>query len=393
MISKLQLWEEGAKYLQKCNTVSNDVLYLHNINFGSKKLPITIGAYGKGKKPKISVSGQYAISIRDSRNLIVKDFILEGASFRTIFILADKSDVYNIKIFNCKIDGQSLKKVSGMHCIQARKSKRSDHCVYNIEIANNLIENAGDTNLNCDGINLSVKHNAYIHHNFIQNNSGNGIDLAGGLNHIIEFNKCLNNAGTKAHGQQYDLENVIIRNNYFVQFSSKNYNSFGVSIQDSKNGKLINNTVLLYNIGMGALILSSPNNSAMFSKNLIKNNLFYGSRKGSATIRIFPELYEKSMDEIKLIDNVIACSPKSYFVFYHQNNLLKKILDTSNIDLKNDYFSQNNLFYLLNSLKVVDKNLSFQFTSRILKILGVKRKNKMGVVSSFIDMGGFIKTL
>jgi len=320
-ITNNDLWSKGTVFLQKCGTVYRKSLFLIGLANGFPDNPIIIGAYGKGVRPKIIANGLYAISIRDCKNWIIRDFDLSGATSQVLQIYAQNDDVENVKILNCHINGSTLEKKSGKHCVQARnKNGINDlYHINNIEIAYNLIENAGDTNLNSDGIYLgAVKSNAYIHHNIIQNNSGNGIDIAGGSNHIAEFNKLINNAGSKAHGQQYPLISVVIRNNLIVQHKSIYYNSFGLSLQDSFNGKLYNNTVYLNNLGTGAFILCSFINPKAFTGNIIINNIFYGSSKGRAAVRILPELVDRFEKYNNIFDNnIISNQRNSNYIIIH----------------------------------------------------------------------------
>lgn len=321
-ITKRHLWKSNAKYLQKCGTVYKKTLFLTGLVNGTSKHPIIISSYGSGRRPMIIANGLYAISIRDCSHWVIQNFDLSGASSNTLQIYAQKDNMENIKILNCHIDGASLNKETGRHCVQLRNKKgaQDNYHINNIEIAYNLIENAGDTNLNCDGIYLgAVKSNALIHHNIIRNNSGNGIDIAGGTDHIAAYNKLVNNAGTKAHGQSYPLNNVTIKYNLVIQHTSLYTSSFGLSLQDSFNGKLYNNTVYLNNRGIGAFILSSPVNPSAFSNNIIINNIFYGSQKGTGTLRVLPELIDRIDNYGNIMDNnIISNQSKAYYIIEHK---------------------------------------------------------------------------
>ncbi len=334
-IGNNNLWGKGSTFLQKRCTIYKKPLFLIGLANGSSDNPILIGAYGKGARPKIIANGLYAISIRDCSNWVIQDFDLGGASSQILQIYAQNDNVENIKIINCHINGASLEKKSGRHCVHVRnrKGKNDRYHITNIEISYCLIENAGGIDLNCDGINLSgIKSNAFIHHNIIRNNSGNGIDVGGGSNHIIEYNKLLNNAGSKAHESLYPLINVTIRNNLLIQNKSLYSSSFGLSLQDSFNGKLYNNTVYLNSRGNGALILSSPVNPEAFSNNIIINNIFFGSEKGKATIRIQPELTKRIENYGNIMDNnIISNNDKEYYIIIHNKT-----------DKKNDVRIKNN---------------------------------------------------
>lgn len=321
-ISKNNLWKPGGMYLQKCGTVFNGSLIFHGLVSGTPDQPVIIGAYGKGERPKIVSSGRYTLSLRDCSFWQIQDLDFSGAINKIVLVYAQNEDVHDIKISNCHIDGSSLIKKSGFHCVQIKNEKGINdiHHIYNIEISNNLIENAGGENLNCDGLNLTIQSNGHILHNIIQNNSGNGIDLAGGLGHIVENNKLLNNAGTKAHGPSYPLVNVVVRYNLIFQQNASNYNAFGFSLQDSHGGLFYNNTVYLNDHGMGALILKSPNNPDVYSSNVIVNNVFYGSRRGAATLRVtkeMTEIYDKKGNIIN--NNIIGKTKGSHFVAIHMD--------------------------------------------------------------------------
>lgn len=69
-----------------------------------------------------------------------------------------------------------------MHCIQFRNElgKLDSTHIIDVEIVCSVIKNAGEKDLNNDGINLTaVLSDVHIHHNIIMNNSGNGIDVGG----------------------------------------------------------------------------------------------------------------------------------------------------------------------------------------------------------------------
>jgi hypothetical protein len=390
-IDKHDLWKTGYRYLQKRGTEYRHTLWLHNKVNGSMESPIFIGAYGEGEKPIINSNGQYAISLRDCNNWIIQDFELKGAKYQTLFLYADKADVYNIKVLHCFIDGSSLQKKSGHHCIHIRNELRSidSNHVYNIELAYNTVQNAGDKDLNSDGINLTaVKSHAYIHHNYISNNSGNGIDIAGGNCHIIEYNKCINNSGSKAHGQAYRLTNILIDNNIIVQYRVEYLASFGLSLQDSYKGVLRNNTVYLNNLGMGALILSSPNHPEDFKNNSINSNVFYGSRRKAACVRIFPEIAQHFIENNNIIsNNIISNNKKAHLMFIQNTDKSKDIIEDSLSEKVYGYFKHNYLVVGVDLELKNDYSSAFRMSVEMGKVLlgDMFEKNKIGISSNEID--------
>jgi hypothetical protein len=276
----------------KGDTFNNaSTLYAHNVGDGTLTNPIAWSSYGSGNQPVLSISAgsSYNLSFRDNSNWMFHDLDIRGGSRINLYFEAENKDISGIKVFNCKLDG-AAHTGSFMACVHitednASVNKTSNYACTDVEIAYCDIRNAGNGTSNADGIRgFAVTSDMHVHNNYFINNGGGGgsgeaCDIAGGLNHTIEYNEMVGGTyaahkgnGTKNHGQQHYVENAIFRGNLIYYMDG-----FGISLQDSKNGIIEYNTLYANADGNNCLTFSSKNNPERFEGNIVRNNIGYGS--------------------------------------------------------------------------------------------------------------------
>ncbi|MHA2039377.1 MAG: hypothetical protein ACW98X_23380 [Promethearchaeota archaeon] len=268
----------------------SNTIYIKNNGDGWVDNPILFTDYGSGNKPIFTVSsGSYNFSFRDTSNYIFNNLDIRGGTRINVFIKAEGKDVSNIKLYNCILDG-SDHSGSFMACVHleeggASVNKTSNYALTDVEIAYCNIQNAGNGTSNADGIRgYAVTSDMHVHNNYFYNNGGGGgsgeaCDIAGGLNHVVEYNEMVGGTyathkgnGTKIHGQQHRVENAVFRNNLIYYMDG-----FCISLQDSKNGLIEYNTMYGNADGNNCLSFASKNVPTDFYGNNVQYNIGYGS--------------------------------------------------------------------------------------------------------------------
>jgi PKD repeat protein len=269
----------GDSILFKRGEAWNNTLWLH-----SKGNNILLGAYGNNylPKPVINADSAYAISLRDCNNWTIQDIMFQdGSSLAQVYVYAQTSNMSGIKLLRLDINATSNDEITTTRGIQFTHQNSGYH-IDDVEIGYCNIYSAGapQASGNIDGINIwSIRSDAYIHHNTIYDCNGDGIDVAGGDNHVVDSNKIDNvkGNGIKVHGQQYPLNEVVIRRN--IVFKNCEGYGMGITIQDSTNGTVIANSVFMASEhgNYAAMHFLEPNIPGSFYGNIIKNNICYGN--------------------------------------------------------------------------------------------------------------------
>lgn len=267
--------------------------YIIDKGSGTAVNPIRWDAYGSGPRPRLVASDRLGISLRNSSHWVFANLHLGGATQQTVHISTVDTDMRNIKILSCTIDGSSHTQpfAANIHLHEAGASVNDTSTKFldDVEVAFSTIINAGNGSGNNDGIRAeAVRSGGHFHNNTFSNNGGECIDVAGGRGHVVEYNlmQCgtsgrANGNGSKAHGQQHHLERMIYRYNVVAHCDG-----FGLSLQDSKDGQVLHNTVFMGNNGYAAFFLMAKNHPEDVGGNVVKNNIFVGSQGGEGAIRI-----------------------------------------------------------------------------------------------------------
>ncbi|MDN5205408.1 right-handed parallel beta-helix repeat-containing protein [Fulvivirgaceae bacterium BMA10] len=294
-------WKTSARVQQHSNFEPGDMvlfrrgdtfdkLTLDKAGNGTVDEPIIFGAYGNEDLDRPIINGDrtpfsFAINLRNMGGWIIQDLKVQGANGDQIHIQPIEANCDNIKILNCHIDG-----VNGRHCIRFDTDIRSGNFFgcSNVEVAYNLIENAGQNFDNTsDGVNgPNIQKNGYIHHNEFFNNKSEAVDLGAGKGHIVEYNLMDGNndrdsGGIKTHVQSgnqiNDTENIDLRYNVI-----KNCIQHAIQIQDGRSIRVFNNTIYHnQQNGKNALLIGTANDNqyddnSWIGSNEIKNNIFHG---------------------------------------------------------------------------------------------------------------------
>lgn len=309
--------------LKAGETWSEETSYWENLGDGSPGHPIIFGKYGSGADPIINTTGPYALSFRDMSYWTIQDIGFKGGTLYQVLINAQSRSISGIKIQRCTVEGAVPG--AGQHGI--RIDEGDTYTITNIEIANCTIKNIAAGVGNCDGINaFKVTSGLYIHDNLLYGNgdAGQGIDVAGGSDHVIERNIGYGQASLiKCHGQQHPLANVIVRQNIF--YGPLGADTMGIAVHDSTNGKVYNNTIYMADYGYGAFIAGKPNDTSAYSGTEIKNNIFYGSRNSEGAFRIdniTKEYFESN-------------NSAAYNNIFSNNYLARSVIDVLNITNSN----------------------------------------------------------
>lgn len=269
---------------------------------GSSGKLITIGAYGSGNKPIISpTSGDYAINIRIKSYYRIENLHIitppngsgialrgdsRGSEIRSCYVVGNSSNNSRAGItFSTVMDGKygTSNKVIGnevTNCFEGILGSGGMHGGGVVE--NNYIHDTRPGGE--DGI-VAKRGNfegLIIRNNEIKGWRDDGIDLFGGINVIVEYNKVhdvasqLNGSGNgiKAGGSTVKSENCIIRYNtvYNNNASGSSGVRNGISSNGGDNMKIYGN--LVYNVeGEAIAIPSGSSNVAVYHNTAISNSV------------------------------------------------------------------------------------------------------------------------
>ncbi|MDD3627996.1 MAG: fibronectin type III domain-containing protein [bacterium] len=292
---------------RKGDTFSSENVFIQNIGNGTKKNPVTWSSYGNGSRPKFSgsVSQLFVLSVRDVDNWIFEGLHFEGSKWQTFQIRAANDDVTGIKILDCYIVGPNGDEglTAAVHLTESGASvaKTSLHSLTDVEIAYSEILNSVQSGIGAWAVTAGLHvHNNYIHNYGYGPESGSQIDVNGGSGHIVEYNVLRGGSytnpkgsGTKCHGQQHRMKNMIYRGNliYFMD-------GFGLSLQDSRDGLVENNTVFNGNFGYAAFSMRGKNHPEDIGGNIVRNNIFVGARNSEGAVRI--TISDSNDDDIEI---------------------------------------------------------------------------------------------
>ena len=255
---------------------------------GTAKAPVIIGAYSKGEKPVLIGVGadksHTLIRLDDCQHIEVQDLHLIGGQWTRRFFLMSGSATSFVKIMEMEFDNT---KENQYNPADPKASRYWGDGVYftggsgyhHIEIGKCTFTGIGgfnSTHLNkADAINVSKPlGNFWVHDNkFFRCNEG--IDIAGGKDHIVENNLVVETTefqGIKIHSQHSHVSNSVIRNNVIIKAKS-----WGLAFENISDCKIYNNTI--FDGGYGALFLGDIDGGVYkgtLKKNLIQNNILYG---------------------------------------------------------------------------------------------------------------------
>lgn len=280
---------------RKGDTFNSENVFIQNKGSGTQKNPVKWSSFGDGDRPKFSGSRSqlFVVSVRDVDNWVFEGLHFDGAKWQTFQIRATNDDVTGIKILDCYIVGPNGSEglTAAVHLTEtgASVAKTSSHSLTDVEIAYSEILNSVQSGIGAWAITAGLHvHNNYIHDNGYGPESGSQVDVNGGSDHIVEYNVLrggsYNNpkgSGTKCHGQQHRMKKMIYRGN-LIYFTD----GFGLSLQDSRDGLVENNTVFNGKFGYAAFSMRGKNHPEDIGGNIVRNNIFAGARKTEGAVRI-----------------------------------------------------------------------------------------------------------
>ncbi len=287
--------KSGDRFEVPFNGSSFIGLLWDGIESGTKENPITITSYGSGSKPVIDFNNnRRGISIRSTHDWTFDNLRLEGASRTQLEVYTTNQSMYGIRLFRLEIDGEDAQggnpNIVFHHNQKAVLGVEGDYTrhVDTIEVAKCVIRNAGDSQGNSDGLRLwSVRSNAHVWGNEFYNNGGDAIDVAGGKDHVVEYNYMDGgfndrSTGGKSHGQYYQIDNFTLRFNVI-----KNMKNKGWSLEDADDCWVYHNTMDMPNNGFGVFALYGKNRPSEIDGNNILNNIFRGGLSDHGPITVY----------------------------------------------------------------------------------------------------------
>ncbi len=267
---------------------------------GTAENPITITSYGEGEKPVFQIRDNRGISLRNTHDWTLDNLKLSGARKTQLEVYATNSgsNTYNIKLLRLEVDGKGAEPghpnvnfhVEGKAVLGPPSTQK--HHIDKVEVANSTFRNAGNRSGNSDAIRLwAVRSRGHVHHNSFYGNGAEACDIAGGADHIFEYNYVDGewvdwSTGSKAHGQYYPLERVLYRFNII-----RNCRNNALSLQDSQDGWVYHNTVDMPDHGYGVFFFYGKNYSdqhpQIIKNNRVFNNIFRGGYEGFGPMTVF----------------------------------------------------------------------------------------------------------
>ena len=118
----------------------------------------------------------------------------------------------------------------------------------------------------------------YVGYCTITGSAEEGIDIAGGDYHTIEYNKIYgaNKQGIKLHSQFDHMTGVVVRGNLIVK-GARDYGGYPLALEQISNSKIYNNTVIGATNGYSGILWERVNLYYGWSEgNEIFNNIFQG---------------------------------------------------------------------------------------------------------------------
>ncbi len=290
---------------------------------GASGRPITFASYGSGSKPIVAASsGSYTVSIVDRSYVVLKD--LHVIAPPTAGGIEIRGNAVNVEVRNCKVQGHSSNRSYTGIVYAAKEGGRYPS---KVKITGNEVSGFFQGILGKDGLRGGgLIEGNYIHSfrpkgedgivakrgNFeglvIRSNEvkgwmDDGIDLYGGNNIIVEYNrihdvsKTLNGGGNgiKGGGANAKSDNNIIRYNqvYNINTSSSRGVKSGINANGGDKMKIYGN--LVYNVqGEGISIPSGSKDIEIYHNTIrsnakqaiyvaggnvtLRNNILWGSR-------------------------------------------------------------------------------------------------------------------
>ena len=303
VLSKKNALQPGDRLLLKRGNSWNEldhksIMWLEGLE-GTAEHPITIGAYGVGKKPVLSGAGSdrphTIIRAQHIHHVRIQDLrLIGGAQTREfLWLRADthESGTTHVQVLRCKFDNTVEDQVEGGTGIfMLNPFGQSRHPESNLPYANPLhhIEVGwstfygiggmpGTTPNKVDAINVGAPKGGHIwiHHNEFYWTADSAIDIAGESNHLVEHNKIIGisiNGGIKFHSQFSHLSNSTIRGNLIVG------GDWAMAIEATSGVRIFNNTT--YPKAGKSLVAwfgDMPTGQyGTFEDNEIRNNIFWG---------------------------------------------------------------------------------------------------------------------
>ena len=278
---------------------------------GRKNEPIVIGAYSTGENPILTGIGlgkekkHTLLRLDNSKHIQIQDIHLIGGQFTQRFFLMT-GEIAHIKVLRVNFDNTKENQYNPEDSNLSRYWGdgiyfREGSGYHHIEVSNCTFTGIGgfkSVHLNkADAINAAKPLGYFwIHHNKIRH-CNEGIDIAGGKNHLIEKNlieDVTEYQGIKIHSQYSHISNTVIRDNVVIGAKS-----WGIALENISNSMVYNNAII--GSGYGAALMGDLQDvgyKGTFKQNTIKNNIFYG------LVSIYDSPSKENMSSInKFIEN------------------------------------------------------------------------------------------
>jgi len=240
-------WRAGYTYLQKRGTTWDTSIIVETS--GTKNRPITIGAYGEGENPRVSVSENSAFAFQSAAYINLKDFDIEthGSSYAH-GIQANNS--FGIKLMNVRTDSTVG---HGVYFLNT-DSASIQNCHF--ESAGYGMENKSYDNIHLDSCQWFTISATRSRNNW----DGSGIEIIDGSGSVL-YNELDNTVSQVSAGSLISTENeaeVVIAYNIFANATDT------AAIALNSKGSVFNNTIFNCKTGIHN---TNPNSE-------IKNNIF-----------------------------------------------------------------------------------------------------------------------
>ncbi len=260
-------WRAGYTYLQKRGTTWDASITVEAS--GTKRNPITIGAYGEGDNPRVITSENSAFIIQSAAYINLEDFDIEthGSSYAHGI---QAHNAFGIKLMNVRTDSTVG---HGAYFLKTDS----------LSIQNCHFESAGYgmENKSYDNIHLDTCQWFTISATLSRNNKdGSGIEIIDGKGSVL-YNKLDNTGNQVSAGSLISTENeaeVVLAYNILA-----NATDTSAIVMNSK-GSVFNNTIFNCKTGI-------HNNNA---NNEIKNNIF-SVNQTALNIKTLPEFSDYNL--------------------------------------------------------------------------------------------------
>jgi concanavalin A-like lectin/glucanase superfamily protein/type IX secretion system substrate protein len=271
---------------------------------GTSSNYITLGSYGAGNLPNLSGKNLGNTFHQVIRTGPLHYWKFENLRFEGEFAMypfwGDDQNperaIHHVEIIDCEFDGRINKPTrltifTGWQIYEQTQVPNPNNysnlgwypaATHDMIIRGNKFWNSSGE----DCINLiCVGDNIYVGYNEFYGSNEEILDIAGGKNHVVEYNICsgTNASGMKFHSQFSVLDGLVFRGNLIVKGTHEGLsNGAAAGFENVVNCKIYNNTLVGYQNGWAGWFGDMDRDGlyayyGTFGGNEIKNNIFYGT--------------------------------------------------------------------------------------------------------------------